>query len=98
MKLETDCLHLLKLLNLNPAINQSNNDSNDTQLIDEDETDSSCEGKHNDSSNNSSYGVETGKLESDRRCVQIEDFGLLFTCTLMLETESNNYSKICNYI
>lgn len=98
MELETDSLHLLKLLNLNPAFNQPNNDSNDTQLIDEDETDRSSEGKHNDLSNSSSDGVETSKHKLDRRCGQIEDFGLLFTCTLILETESNNYTKICNYI
>lgn len=66
----------------------------------------SSKGQTNDSSNNSkedgktepTIGVETDNEIEDRFDEHKEYFRLLYTCTLILETESYNCSKICDSI
>lgn len=96
IKLKTDCIPLLKT-----AGYQSSKNFNEVRITDNCDGGRSIKGQTNDSSNNSkedgktesTIGVEKGRFDE-----QIEYFRLLYTCTLILETESYNCAKICDSI
>lgn len=100
-KLRTDCLQLIEI-----AIQKLNKEINETQSTDESETEISSEERNNESDNKSrdvyrnksSNALENGKEIGDRYDDKKETFRLLLTCTLILETESGNFSNINNFI
>lgn len=100
-KLRTDCLQLIEI-----AIKKLSNEIKEAQSTDESETEISSEERNNRSDkksrdvcrNKSSNALETGKAIGDPYDDKKETFRLLLTCTLILETERDNFSNISAHI
>lgn len=100
-KLETDCLSLLE----NQIKLKKTNEFAVGQRTDEGETDrssgirkqESCKFLQEVGKNGLGYSVETFKNIEGRLDEYVEDFMLLYECTLILQNESDNYCKIYSF-